>query len=106
MKEEDVLTHPQFEIWIQDIKTNIVSVNEFKHVLSHRIIFARFWQINCTNKLPNIKGEEIELEDFEKVAVITEADWMKVGLNIFKGIVSEDVKTFHDIGQIYTIFNS
>ena len=69
MKEEDVLTHSQFELWSQDINTNIVSVNEFKHVLSHRIIFARFWQINCADKLPIIKGQEIELEDIEKIAV-------------------------------------
>lgn len=69
MKHEDVLIHPQFELWTQDIDTNIISVSEFKHVLSHRIIFARFWQINCNNKLPITKCKEIKIEDIEKFAV-------------------------------------
>ena len=48
---EEILNHNQFESWVKDIDFSIESISEFKHILSHRKINARFWEIKC-QKIP------------------------------------------------------
>ena len=69
LKAEDILTHKQFELWTKNLGFNVESVCNFKHILSHRKIIARFWEINCIDKLPETEFEKIKFESIEKLAV-------------------------------------
>ena len=66
---KEILTHNQFISWVKDVDFNIESISEFKHILSHRKINARFWVIKCQNKLPKSCFKKIKIEKIDKLAV-------------------------------------
>lgn len=66
---EEILNHNQFESWVKGIDFSIESISEFKHILSHRKINARFWEIKCQNTLPASKFQKIKIETIDKLAV-------------------------------------
>ena len=66
---EEILNHNQFESWVKGIEFIIESISEFKHILSHRKINARFWEINCQNTLPTSNFQKIKIETMDKLAV-------------------------------------
>jgi A/G-specific adenine glycosylase len=66
---EEILNHNQFESWVKGIDFIIESIIEFKHILSHRKINARFWEINCQNTLPASNFQKIKIETIDKLAV-------------------------------------
>ena len=66
---EEILNHNQFESWVKGIDFIIESISEFKHILSHRKINARFWEINCQNTLPESNFQKIKIETIDKLAV-------------------------------------
>ena len=66
---EEILSHNQFESWVKGIDFSIESISEFKHILSHRKINARFWEINCQNTLPASNFQKIKIETIDKLAV-------------------------------------
>ena len=66
---EEILNHNQFESWVKGIEFIIESISEFKHILSHRKINARFWEINCQNTLPTSNFQKIKIETIDKLAV-------------------------------------
>ena len=66
---EEILNHNQFESWVKGIEFIIESISEFKHILSHRKINARFWEINCQNTLPASNFQKIKIETIDKLAV-------------------------------------
>jgi len=66
---EEILNHNQFESWVKGIEFIIESISEFKHILSHRKINARFWEIKCQNILPASKFQKIKIETIDKLAV-------------------------------------
>ena len=59
---EEILNHNQFESWVKDIDFSIESISEFKHILSHRKINARFWEIKCQNTLPHQTFKKLKLK--------------------------------------------
>ena len=69
ISREKVLTHHQFESWTNKIDYIVLSVNKFKHILSHRKIFARFWEIKCLNTLPRSNFKKIKIENIDEFAV-------------------------------------
>ena len=69
MKNESILNHDQFKLWVDKINFNLESISVFKHVLSHRKINARFWEINCLNKLPKSNFKKIKINEIDKIAV-------------------------------------
>ena len=66
---EEILNHNQFESWVNDIDFSVESISEFKHILSHRKINARFWEIKCQKTLPESTFKKIEIETIHKLAV-------------------------------------
>lgn len=60
------------------------------------VVMSSFEGIELKAMLDDFKTALKHRKDFEKVAVITDKNWMKVGLNIFKTIVSGEVETFQD----------
>tara|TARA_B100001057_G_scaffold396708_1_gene406581 strand:- start:189 stop:1226 length:1038 start_codon:yes stop_codon:yes gene_type:complete len=66
---EEILRHNQFESWVKDIDFSIESISEFKHILSHRKINARFWEIKCQNTLSASNFQKIKIETIDKLAV-------------------------------------
>tara|TARA_Y200000002_G_scaffold132114_1_gene108927 strand:- start:3300 stop:4337 length:1038 start_codon:yes stop_codon:yes gene_type:complete len=66
---EEILNHNQFESWVKGIDFSIESISEFKHILSHRKINARFWEIKCQNTLPASNFQKIKIETIDKLAV-------------------------------------
>jgi A/G-specific adenine glycosylase len=66
---EEILNHNQFESWVKGIDFSIESISEFKHILSHRKINARFWEIKCQNTLPASNFQKIKIETINKLAV-------------------------------------
>jgi A/G-specific adenine glycosylase len=66
---EEILNHNQFESWVKGIDFIIESISEFKHILTHRKINARFWEINCQNTLPASNFQKIKIESIDKLAV-------------------------------------
>ena len=66
---EEILNHNQFESWVKGIEFIIESISEFKHILSHGKINARFWEINCQNTLPASNFQKIKIETMDKLAV-------------------------------------
>ena len=69
MKNENILNHDQFKLWVDKINFNLESISVLKHVLSHRKINARFWEINCLNKLPKSNFKKIKINEIDKIAV-------------------------------------
>lgn len=69
LKPEDILTHEQFELWTKNLDFSVKYVCNFKHILSHRKIFARFWEINCRNRLPRTAFEKIKINVIDEFAV-------------------------------------
>jgi A/G-specific adenine glycosylase len=51
-------------------KVEIQFLDNYKHVLTHQILFASFWKITCKNK-PNLANDyiEIEIDEIKKFAV-------------------------------------
>ncbi len=66
---EEILNHNQFKSWVKDIDYNIESISEFKHILSHRKINARFWEIKCQKILFESNFQKIKIETIDKFAV-------------------------------------
>lgn len=66
---EEILNHNQFESWVNDIDFSVESISEFKHILSHRKINARFWEIKCQKTLPVSNFKKIKIETIGKLAV-------------------------------------
>lgn len=66
---EEILNHNQFISWVNDIDFSVESISEFKHILSHRKINARFWVIKCRNTLPRSSFQKIKIEKIDKLAV-------------------------------------
>ncbi|MBL6662889.1 MAG: A/G-specific adenine glycosylase [Flavobacteriales bacterium] len=66
---EEILNHNQFDSWMKDIDFSIESISEFKHILSHRKINARFWEIKCQKTLPASNFKKIKIETIDKLAV-------------------------------------
>ena len=66
---EEILNHNQFESWIKGIDFSVESISEFKHILSHRKINARFWEIKCQNILPTSDFKKIKIETINKLNV-------------------------------------
>ena len=66
---EEILNCNQFELWVKGIDFSIESISEFKHILSHRKINARFWEIKCQNMLPLSNFQKIKIETIDKLAV-------------------------------------
>jgi A/G-specific adenine glycosylase len=66
---EEILNHNQFESWVKGIDFSIESISEFNHILSHRKINARFWEIKCQNTLPASNFQKIKIETIDKLAV-------------------------------------
>ena len=66
---EEILNHNQFESWVEGIDFSVESISEFKHILSHRKINARFWEIKC-QKIPNASNfQKIKIKTINKLAV-------------------------------------
>ena len=66
---EEILNHNQFESWVKGIDFSIESISEFKHILSHRKINARFWEIKCQNTITESNFQKIKIETIDKLAV-------------------------------------
>ena len=66
---EEILNYNQFELWVKDIDFSVESISEFKHILSHRKINARFWEIKCQNMLPLSNFKKIKIKTIDKLAV-------------------------------------
>ena len=66
---EEILNHNKFESWVKDIDFSVESISEFKHILSHRKINARFWEIKCQKTLPVSNFKKIKIETIGKLAV-------------------------------------
>ena len=66
---EEILNHNQFESWVKGIEFIIESISEFKHILSHRKINARFWEIKCQNTITESNFQKIKIETIDKLAV-------------------------------------
>ena len=69
MKNENVLNHRQFQLWIDNIDYNLDSISVFKHVLSHKKICARFWEINCLNELPKYNFKKIKIDEIDEIPI-------------------------------------
>ena len=69
MKNENVLNHNQFQLWIDNIDFNLDSISVFKHVLSHKKINVRFWEINCLNELPKYNFKKIKIDEIDKIPI-------------------------------------
>ena len=59
---EEILNHNQFESWVKGIDFSVESISEFKHILSHRKINARFWEIKCQKTLPDQTLKKLKLK--------------------------------------------
>ena len=66
---EEILNYNQFISWVKDVDFSIESISEFKHILSHRKINARFWIIRCHNILPVSSFQKIKIEKIDKLAI-------------------------------------
>ena len=66
---EEILNHNQFESWIEGIDFSVESISEFKHILSHRKINARFWEIKCQKIPPASNFQKIKIKTINKLAV-------------------------------------
>ena len=66
---KEILQHQKFILWTKGIEFNIESISEFEHKLSHRIIHARFWEVNCKNKLPECSYIKINTKLITSYAV-------------------------------------
>jgi adenine-specific DNA glycosylase len=66
---KEILKHKQFISWVKGVDFSIESISEFKHILSHRKINARFWIIKCQNTLPISRFQKIKVEKIDKLAV-------------------------------------
>lgn len=69
LEEETILQTSSFQKWTENIDFEIVSIKQMKHVLSHRKIFARFWEVNCTNQPINHMFNPIKIEELDTIAV-------------------------------------
>ena len=69
VSNEDILKHQTFELWTKGQDFRVVSVSNFKHILSHRKIYARFWEIDCINELPNSDSKKIKIQKIDTLAV-------------------------------------
>jgi len=67
--EENMLKNSEFQKWTKDIDYKIQSIKEIKHILSHRNIYARFWEINCDNLPENHSFTTLKLQDLSTIAV-------------------------------------
>tara|TARA_Y100001978_G_scaffold199448_1_gene213788 strand:- start:210 stop:1247 length:1038 start_codon:yes stop_codon:yes gene_type:complete len=66
---EEILNYNQFISWVKDVDFSIESISEFKHILSHRKINARFWIVRCHNILPVSSFQKIKIEKIDKLAI-------------------------------------
>ena len=66
---EEILNNNQFESWVKGIDFSIESISELNHILSHRKINARFWEIKCQKILPESNFQKIKIETIDKLAV-------------------------------------
>jgi A/G-specific adenine glycosylase len=58
------------EQWINGNNLEIISVStHYKHILSHRIIYARFWEIEVGQEPSLISAKKIKLEDLHTLPV-------------------------------------
>lgn len=65
--EEDLLIQVQKTL---DINFKSLKVSkEYKHILSHRTIFARFWSMEATTEPQNIDAQKIPLEDLNQYPI-------------------------------------
>lgn len=65
--ENDILTQAQetFNINFESIKVS----KEYKHILSHRTIFARFWSVKTSKELQFLNTQKIPLEDLHQYPI-------------------------------------
>ena len=66
--KDEILLSNQFEIWTKNIQLEILSANEYTHLLSHRKIHARFWEIQCSAP-PKANFQIVKIEDVHDLAV-------------------------------------
>ena len=69
LSKKAILSHRPFQSWLREESVNLKIVKSYKHILSHRIIFARFWQIECKNKIVNHSFIRIKKGDLEKYPI-------------------------------------
>ena len=69
MKNENILNHQQFKLLIDNIDFDIESISVFKHVLSHKKINTRFWEINCFNELPKYNFKKIKIDEIDEIPI-------------------------------------
>ena len=64
-----ILAHDSLQHWLANQSTTVKSISCYKHVLSHRVIFARFWRMECQKTLENHSFKTINILDLEQYAV-------------------------------------
>lgn len=69
ISEEEIIESIQFKEWSHKLKFEVNSVHSFKHILSHRVIYARFWEIDCSAEIQNEHFQRIKIEDINRLAV-------------------------------------
>lgn len=67
--EKNILKDNTFQKWIVNTNIEIDSIKEIRHILSHRIIYARFWEINCNDNLQNHSYQTIRIKDLDTLAI-------------------------------------
>ncbi|MBL6657462.1 MAG: A/G-specific adenine glycosylase [Flavobacteriales bacterium] len=67
--EKRILKNDTFQKWTKNSSIEVASVKEIKHILSHRVIHARFWEINCNNQLQNHSFKTIKIADLNMLAI-------------------------------------
>jgi A/G-specific adenine glycosylase len=67
--EKSILKNNTFQKWTVNTNIEIDSIKEIKHLLSHRIIYARFWEINCNDNLQNHSYQTIKIQDLYTLAI-------------------------------------
>jgi A/G-specific adenine glycosylase len=67
--EKNILKDNTFQKWIVNTNVEIDSIKEIRHILSHRIIYARFWEINCNDNLQNHSYQTIKIKDLDTLAI-------------------------------------
>mgnify|MGYP001162196283 CR=1 FL=1 len=64
-KELILQAEKSLDINFEELKVS----KEYKHILSHRTIFARFWSIEATTEPQNIDAQKIPLEDLKQYPI-------------------------------------
>lgn len=69
LSKDNILKHPNLHVWLKEKKINVKSIKSYKHILSHRLIFARFWHLKCYEIIKHPSLKKVDMKDLDNYAV-------------------------------------